>query len=127
MHLHKSIQKCPVEFAIDMMKGKWKILIIWYLQKNQRRRYNEMLRLMPGVSKKVMTQQLQEMELDGIIVRKVYDENPPHVEYYLAPLGEKFIPILEQLYEWGKLVQAHSLQQIPHLPIASQGNEITSR
>ncbi|MBH5318809.1 helix-turn-helix transcriptional regulator [Paenibacillus sp. GSMTC-2017] len=105
------------------MKGKWKIMIVWYLRDNQRRRYNEFLRLMPRISKKVMTQQLQEMEYHGIIKREVFDENPPRVEYYLAPLGQKFIPILWQLYEWGELLQEHSAQQESLLPPASSGYE----
>lgn len=121
MSMENDYSKCPVEFAIDMMKGKWKILIIWYLQ-YRTRRYNELLRLMPRVSKKVMTQQLKELEADGIIRREDFAENPPRVEYYLTPMGEKCIPILQNLYEWGEQLQSQSCTD-SSLPLASSGNE----
>ncbi|MFC5703323.1 winged helix-turn-helix transcriptional regulator [Cohnella faecalis] len=97
--------KCPVELAVDVLSGKWKVLALWYLQ-DQRRRFNELQRLMPGVSQKMLTQQLRELEKDGIIGRQIFDENPPRVEYYLTERGEAVKPILSSLFTWGLTVES---------------------
>jgi DNA-binding HxlR family transcriptional regulator len=97
--------KCPVELAVDVLSGKWKVLALWYLQ-DRRRRFNELQRLMPGVSQKMLTHQLRELERDGIIGREVFDENPPRVEYYLTKRGEAVKPILNSLCSWGLSVES---------------------
>lgn len=112
--LQKLNAECPVEIAVEALRGKWKILILYYLQYGKHR-YNELLRLLPGISKKVLTEQLQELEACHVICREDYQENPPRVEYYLAPIGEQFIPILKQLYDWGKLIQIEAGSQV-HTP-----------
>jgi DNA-binding HxlR family transcriptional regulator len=83
-------EKCPVETAVDVLRGKWKILILWYLQDGHYR-FNELQRILPGVTQKVLSQQLRELERDGIISRRIYAEVPPRVEYYLTEHGEIYI------------------------------------
>lgn len=94
------IDKCPVETAIDILAGKWKILILWYL-KDQKKRFNELEKLLPNTTQKMLIQKLRELENDGLINRKVYPVVPPKVEYSLSEYGYTIIPILKELYKWG--------------------------
>ncbi len=90
----------PVELSLDIIGGRWKILIIWHL-KDTGKRYGELKKLVPKITHKMLTQQLRELEKDEIIIRKVYQEVPPKVEYSLTLLGKSVIPIIEMLMEWG--------------------------
>jgi DNA-binding HxlR family transcriptional regulator len=97
---------CFFQLATDIIGGKWKAYVLWSL-KNGVKRNGELRRMIPSISQKMLTQQLRELEDVGIVKRIVYPEIPPKVEYQLSPDGEKLIPILEQLHDWGK-VYAHS-------------------
>ena len=92
--------KCPVETAIDALAGKWKILILWYL-KGEKKRFNELQKLLPRATQKMLIQKLRELEEDGIVHREVYPVVPPKVEYSLTLYGQSLKPILKQLYIWG--------------------------
>ncbi|WP_419677990.1 winged helix-turn-helix transcriptional regulator [Aliarcobacter lanthieri] len=92
--------KCPVEIAIDVLTGKWKILIIWYL-KDEKKRFNELQKLLPKATQKMLIQKLRELESDGIVHREVYPIVPPKVEYSLTEYGKSLKPIIKQLYLWG--------------------------
>ena len=76
------------------------MLILWHLEEGERR-YNELRRLIPGVSQKMLSQQLKELEQDGLIERKVFPETPPRVEYAMTPYGKTLRPIFDIMYEWG--------------------------
>jgi DNA-binding HxlR family transcriptional regulator len=89
-----------VELSLDIIGGKWKILIVWEL-KDGPKRYGELRKLLPKVTHKMLTQQLRELEADEIITRKVYPEVPPKVEYSLTLLGKSVIPVIDLLSEWG--------------------------
>ncbi|MCP3922936.1 MAG: helix-turn-helix transcriptional regulator [Desulfobacterales bacterium] len=91
---------CPVEVAMDVLSGKWKCLMLWHLNDGTKR-YKELERVVPGVSQKMLTQQLKELERDGLILRKVYPEVPPRVEYTLTDIGKSAFPILEMMHQWG--------------------------
>ncbi len=91
---------CPVEAALDVIGGKWKCVILFHLLTNTRR-FNELRRLMPGVTQRMLTRQLRELEADNIINRKVYAEVPPKVEYSLTEFGKTLEPILIILQQWG--------------------------
>lgn len=90
----------PVELSLDIIGGKWKIPIIWRLRDDPKR-YGELKRLLPKATHKMLTQQLRELECDEIIIRKVYQEIPPKVEYNLTLLGKSVIPIIDLLNDWG--------------------------
>ena len=92
---------CPVTQTQDIIAGKWKIIILWNLSM-QPRRFNELQRLLPNISKGILTRQLRELEEDNMVHREVYKEVPPKVEYSLTPLGQSFIPILQSMGEWSK-------------------------
>ncbi|MBY0089442.1 helix-turn-helix transcriptional regulator [Priestia aryabhattai] len=84
-----------------MIAGKWKIIILWHLS-TKTRRFNELQRLLPNISKGILTCQLRELEEDQMVHREVYKEVPPKVEYSLTPLGKSFLPILHSMGEWSK-------------------------
>jgi len=91
---------CGLEAALDVIGGKWKVLILWQLGP-QPRRFGELRRLVPGISEKMLIQQLREMEADGILSRKAYHEIPPRVEYSLTRFGVSLKEVLTPLCEWG--------------------------
>ncbi|MFE2268069.1 winged helix-turn-helix transcriptional regulator [Streptomyces lavendulae] len=92
---------CGIAAAMSVIDGKWKVSVLWELERSPRRRFGELRRLVPGVSEKVLTAQLRELEEDGIVHREAYDEVPPRVEYSLTPLGQELNTALESLGEWG--------------------------
>ncbi len=91
---------CPVEATLRVIGGRWKVLILRELFKGTRR-FCEMHRSIGDVTQKMLTRQLREMEKDGIVLRKVYPEVPPKVEYSLTPLGMSLERILEDMSAWG--------------------------
>ena len=92
---------CSVEAAISLIDGKWKCVILFQLLRGDTLRFNEIRRRVPGVTQRMMTNQLRELEADGLILRKVYAEVPPKVEYSLSPLGRSMEPVLSALKGWG--------------------------
>ncbi|MCW5822345.1 MAG: helix-turn-helix transcriptional regulator [Cyanobacteria bacterium TGS_CYA1] len=93
--------ECPILSTIAMISDKWKVVIIYKL-KGGTMRFNELMRALQGVTQKVLTSQLRQLEEDGLVSRKIYAEVPPRVEYSLTPLGESLTPVLEQLEQWAK-------------------------
>lgn len=92
---------CPVEVTLEVIGGKWKCTILWWLRKSAKR-FTELMHLIPGITQKVLTTQLRELEADGLIHRQVYREKPPRVEYSLTLQGETLNPITELMCDWGK-------------------------
>ena len=93
-------QNCPVKLTASIIGGKWKPPLLFYLE-GKTRRFCELQRLIPGLTKKMLTQHLRELERDGIVHRKVYAEVPPRVEYSLTRHGESLKPILKLMSAWG--------------------------
>lgn len=92
---------CAVETTIAIIGGRWKVLILRELLGGVKR-FNELHRSLTGITQKMLTQQLREMEDDGIVHREVYQQVPPKVEYSLTPLGQSLEPILAIMHEWGE-------------------------
>ncbi len=92
--------RCGLEAALDVVGGKWKVLILWHL--NETRRFGELRRLVAGISEKMLIQQLRELEIAGIVSRKDFQEVPPKVEYSLTPFGRSLKAALTPLCDWGK-------------------------
>lgn len=91
---------CPVEKTLKAIGGRWKVLILRELFTGVKR-FNQLQRSLPGITQKMLTQQLREMETDGIVHRQVYAQVPPKVEYSLTPLGESLQPIIKEMHDWG--------------------------
>jgi DNA-binding HxlR family transcriptional regulator len=89
-----------VELAFDIIGGKWKILIIWHLKESEKR-FRELQKSIGKITDKMLTQQLRELEKAELIVRKIYPQVPPKVEYSLTLLGKSVLPVIELLEEWG--------------------------
>ncbi len=91
---------CPVELTVDVVGGRWRTVILSRLKEGVHR-YGELRRLIPGVSEKMLTQRLRELEADGLVTRRDLGTNPPHVEYDLTDEGRSLAPVLQALYDWG--------------------------
>src|SRR5580693_3759991 len=91
---------CPVTHCLNIIGGKWKILIIYAISKNCNR-FSSMQRAMPAISKQMLVNQLRELEEDNIIQRIIYAEIPPRVEYKITKYGESLMPILYTMQDWG--------------------------
>lgn len=96
----ENTRNCPVVRTVGYIGGKWKPIILILLI-NGKVRFGKLSLLMPEISRKILTQQLRELEEDGLIIRKVYNEKPPRVEYELSDIGKTLIPVLKAMYDWG--------------------------
>lgn len=106
-------KSCPIEHTVNLIGHKWKVLIIRNLVNNGTQRFSELSRGISGISQKMLTQQLRQLESDGIVIRKVYPEIPPRVEYSLTELGHSLKPILDSMSTWG-------IEHIKQISIAQQ-------
>ncbi len=97
---------CPIGTAINIIGGKWKLPVLYNLRYNGTMRFNELQKALPKVTQKMLTQQLRELESDGMVLRKVYAQVPPKVEYSITDLAKKLEPTLDLLCTWGKEYQA---------------------
>ncbi len=100
----EELPDCPVATTVQLIGNKWKLLILRNLLVRPWR-FNEMLRSIPGISQKVLTDNLRALEADGIITRTVFPEVPPRVEYALSSLGDSMRPIIDAMQAWGQNYQ----------------------
>lgn len=98
--MSKTLPACPVETTLQLIGNKWKVLILRDLLSGTKR-FNELMRSVSGITQKVLTSNLRAMEEDGLLLRKVYPEVPPHVEYSLTETGLSLKPILDSMLVWG--------------------------
>lgn len=104
--MNNNCSKCPLTQALGVIGGKWKPLIIYQLE-HSKKRFGQLDVVIPGISRKVLTTQLNELVEDQLIVRTAYAESPPRVEYSLTEKGKELLPILNSIAKWGKyLVQS---------------------
>ncbi len=108
---HEDYSECPVEAALDLMGGKWKAVIMFRVMA-QTRRFNELRRLLPKVTQRMLTNQLRELERDKLLHRKIYAQVPPKVEYSVTDFGRRLEPVLLTLKQWG---ETHALPR-PNRP-----------
>ncbi|MFB7472606.1 winged helix-turn-helix transcriptional regulator [Kitasatospora sp. NPDC056184] len=93
---------CGIDAAMDVIGGKWKVLILWALAERPSLRFGELRRQVPGITEKVLAAHLRELEADGIVHRASYDEVPPRVEYSLTEAGRRLNEALAPLGAWGR-------------------------
>ena len=101
-----NLPACPVETCVSLIGSKWKLLIMRDLLLNGSMRFKALQRSIGGVSQKVLTTNLRNMEDAGLIVRRVYAEVPPRVEYSLTELGKSLRPIIDSMWAWGEAYKA---------------------
>lgn len=104
---------CEKELTLAVIGGKWKMLILWHLGREGTKRFSELKALMPGITHRMLVNQLRELEEDLIVHREVYPVVPPKVEYSLTEYGKSLMPILESMYQWGKNYMETVLGQHP--------------
>jgi len=96
----KPVYGCPVKATTRVMSGKWKVAILWHLSFG-RKRFAEIRDLLPGVSEKVLTEQLRQLEKDGVVRRLVTYSVPPRVDYELTTAGNELVPLMQAMCDWG--------------------------
>ncbi|WP_079222333.1 winged helix-turn-helix transcriptional regulator [Stenotrophomonas maltophilia] len=97
---------CAVEVTLSVMGGVWKPVILFHLMK-RKRRFMELTRLLPNATQSMLTSQLRELEADGVLIRHVYPEVPPKVEYELSEFGRSLVPVLLAMREWGETYRGY--------------------
>ena len=90
---------CPLAAMLDLIGGKWKCIVLWWVMDHPRR-FNELRAKIPGVTQKMLTQQLRDLERDGFLTRKVFAEVPPRVEYSATALTLSLRPVLVAMHDW---------------------------
>ncbi len=98
---HEAYTNCPVEAALDIIGGKWKAILLFRILE-ETRRFGELRKLVPNMTQRMLTNQLRELESDGLISRKVYPQVPPKVEYSITSLGASLEPVLVALKTWAE-------------------------
>lgn len=102
---------CKVEDALGILVGKWKPIILLHLLKEGTQRFSQLKHRLPGITQKMLTKQLRELEGEGIVERVVYPQVPPKVEYSITEYGRTLQPILEAMHEWGVKHQSYKLKK----------------
>ena len=126
MAQNDSLTQCPVTTALSIIGGKWKVIILWNLQDGVRR-FGELQRQVKGISQKMLTQELRDLEESGLVSRKVYPVVPPKVEYSLTETGWSLKPVLEQLCAWGTDYRRSREANAANASNASEGSSLESR
>lgn len=101
--IEKGELHCEKELTLSIISGKYKVVIIWHLGHIGTHRFGELQKLFPNISHKMLTNQLKELIEDGIVCREVFPEVPPKVEYSMTELGMTLLPLIDMMYEWGKM------------------------
>jgi len=96
------VHDCHVDTCLELIAGKWKSLILWKLSQYPVMRFGELQKAIPHITKKMLTQQLRQLEQDRLVDREVYKQVPPKVEYSLSEFGETLRPVLEHIAQWGE-------------------------
>ena len=103
---------CPVGYTMNIIGGKWKPSIIHRIR-TDRNRYSLLLKSIPEISKQTLTNQLRELEADGVVSRIIFPEIPPRVEYSITEFGATLLPIIDSMYQWAKV-------HMPNLPVEAE-------
>ncbi len=118
---------CPVQYALQFLSGKWQMGILWNL-KEKALRFGELKNLLPGITEKMLAQELRYFEKQDIVQKQVYAAVPPKVEYSLKKKGQSLIPVIATIVEWGYLhLQSEKLQKDMFFTPASVMNDIDQK
>lgn len=114
--MEKKAMACQVDEALDIIVGKWKPVILLLLFEHKVMRFNELKRAIPGITQKMLTTQLRELEHEHIVHREVYAQVPPKVEYSISEYGKSIEPVLDVMHQW-------SVRHVEHKTMLSSANE----
>ena len=103
IHMNGRVYHCALDVTMELVGGKWKTIVLWYLRKD-RKRFSELRKLIPGITEKMLSVQLRQLEKDGFVSRTVFPEVPPRVEYDLTAEGRTLLPMLEEIAKWGRMM-----------------------
>ena len=103
IRMNGQVYHCALDVTMELVGGKWKTIVLWYLRKDKKR-FSELRKLIPGITEKMLSMQLRQLEKDGFVRRTVYPEVPPRVEYALTPHGKTLLPLLEEIARWGRMM-----------------------
>lgn len=101
--IYARIDECPIRNILSRFGDKWSMLVLFVINNNGTVRFNELSRMIPDISTRVLSGTLKKLEADGLITRKVYAQVPPKVEYSLTDMGQSLIPLIMQLIEWASI------------------------
>src|ERR1051325_3037212 len=126
--MKRRVTKCPAEITLTIIGGRWKVLLLYHLFQGVKR-FSELQRAVSSITQKMLTQQLREMERDGLVHREVYPEVPPRVEYSMTALGMTLEPVVGAMCEWGIKYKGGEVDQAESEPLvvnlaARQSDEI---
>ncbi|MDM9558729.1 MULTISPECIES: winged helix-turn-helix transcriptional regulator [Bordetella] len=108
--------------ALRLLEGRWKLIILFHLFDGKVQRYSDFERLIPGISQKMLAQQLRQLEADGVVSRKLYPQVPPKVEYRLTDWGQALCPALDAMLKWAEQRDALFVKKVPGDEMASDGS-----
>lgn len=114
------MEDCSIGYAMNIIGGKWKLLIIWTISQNGVIRFNALQKKVNGISSLMLSKNLKELEKDCLIIRHQYNEIPPRVEYELSKLSQKLIVALEAIGEWGNEVYTYKKTTVKHTTASRQ-------
>ena len=103
IRMNGRVYHCALDVTMELVGGKWKTIVLWYLRKDKKR-FSELRRQIPGITEKMLSMQLRQLEKDGFVSRTIYPEVPPRVEYALTPHGKTLLPLLEEIAKWGRMM-----------------------
>jgi len=119
-HVEARFFQCPVDAGLALMAGKWKPRILWKLYRYQTMRFDQLKRMLPDITDKMLTQQLRELEADGLIKRMVYPVVPPKVEYTFSAFGKTLEPVIAAIATWGETHEQEIRSHLESHDTASQ-------
>ncbi|GAB1578729.1 winged helix-turn-helix transcriptional regulator [Bordetella petrii] len=108
--------------ALRLLEGRWKLIILFHLFDGKVQRYSDFERLIPGISQKMLAQQLRQLEADGVVSRKLYPQVPPKVEYRLTDWGQALCPALDAMLKWAEQRDALFVKKVPGDEMAGDGS-----
>ena len=103
IRMNGQVYHCALDVTMELVGGKWKTIVLWYLR-TDKKRFSELRKLIPGITEKMLSMQLRQLEKDGFVSRTVHAEVPPRVEYALTTHGKTLLPLLEEIAKWGRLM-----------------------
>lgn len=117
IHMRGREYHCALDVTMDYIGGKWKAIVLWYLRRGTKR-FSELDRHIPGITEKMLSLQLRQLEKDGLVKRTIHPQVPPRVEYELTEEGRTLLPLLEEIAKWGRLMGARHgrVEEVPTRP-----------